>query len=74
MDLMPRDKADELMDAIHLVQRHLRSEWMEPGCKDERVMGCASCTMTRLHEDLDMLIYEIESTIMDPTSTLTSST
>ena len=50
----------ELIDAIHLIQRFLRKEYIVESCKGERVMGCASCTMTRLHEDLDMLMYEIE--------------
>lgn len=49
-----------VLDAIHLIQRYLRKEYIVESCKDERVMGCASCTMTRLHEDLQMLEYEIE--------------
>lgn len=56
---------EQVMDAIHVVQKHLRKDWMDEGCKDERVLGCASCTMTRLHEDLNMLMYEIENTILD---------
>ena len=52
---------DQVIDALHLIQRHLRSEYIVDSCRDERVFGCISCTMTRLHEDLDMLMYEIES-------------
>lgn len=55
---------DQLKDAIHLIQRHLRDEYIVESCKGERVMGCASCTMTRLHEDLDMLMYEIENEVL----------
>lgn len=58
-------KYDALVDAIHLIQRHLRKEWMVESCQGERVLGCASCTMTRLHEDLAMLMHEVENTLMN---------
>lgn len=51
---------ESIIDAIHLIQRYLRKEYIVESCKGERVLGCASCTMTRLHEDLDMLMYEVE--------------
>lgn len=51
---------ESVIDAIHLIQRYLRKEYIVESCKGERVLGCASCTMTRLHEDLDMLTYEVE--------------
>ena len=57
---------DRLIDAIHLIQRHLRDEYIVESCGDERVLGCASCTMKRLHDDLDMLMYEVEEAALSP--------
>lgn len=62
---MADNQLHPVMDAIHTIQRHLRVHWIVDSCKDERVLGCASCAMTRLHEDLDMLMHEIENGVLD---------
>jgi hypothetical protein len=59
--MQPTAEHQGVLDAIETVKQYLQTEWIVEGCKDERVLCCASCTMTRLSEDLDMLVYEIES-------------
>ena len=48
----------ELLQAIRVVQRHLRQEWISEGCRVRPAWGCASCQAVELDRQLDMLAAE----------------
>lgn len=58
---MVDDKIEDepVIDAIRVVQQHLREAWIVEGCRTHQVWGCASCQAAQLDRDLEILATEI---------------
>lgn len=52
--------------SIERLKEFLHQEYISEACKTDRVLGCISCQMTKLVEDLDMVLEEIKSAENDP--------
>jgi len=53
------DSNASIIAAIDTIQQHLKSDWIADACRDARFLGCVSCQMLRLSEDLAMLRHEV---------------
>jgi hypothetical protein len=47
--------------SIERLKEFLHEEYISEECKTDRVLGCISCQMTKLVDDLDMVLEEIKS-------------
>jgi len=70
---MRDEKANQarILAAIDTIQQHLKADWIADECREKRVLGCISCQMLRLADDLDMLRHEVEEICRTP-ETLTT--
>lgn len=48
-----------IMRAIQIVGAYLDAEFIVEGCRENRMMGCASCEAVDLRDKLAMLAHEI---------------
>lgn len=51
--------------SIERLKEFLHQEYISEECKTDRVLGCISCQMTRIVDDLDMVLEEIKSAEKD---------
>lgn len=49
----------EAIEAIRVVRKYLREQWISEGCQTHQVWGCASCQAVRLDRDLEVLASEM---------------
>jgi hypothetical protein len=55
-----------ILAAIDTIIDHLKADWIADECRNKRVLGCVSCQMLRLSQDLHMLRYEVEDICRQP--------
>jgi hypothetical protein len=50
----------EMLDAIAIVRKRLRDDWINAGCEKDQVWGCPSCRAIALDTELRLLAEEYE--------------